>query len=106
MSEEATVNPDGTTTFESAGADAGAGPESDTFTNTDDAFDGAEAGAGAEEAAEEIVKGTDPAIYLVLAFLAVVVLYYLNYTRNKKKQMEREAFFYDLDGDKVRQDMT
>lgn len=91
MSEEATVNPDGSTTFESdAGAGAGAEPDFE---------EGSAEGAGAESA-EEIVKGTDPAIFLVLGFLVCAVLYYLNYQRNKKKQMEREAFFYDMDGDK------
>ena len=47
-------------------------------------------------------EGTDPAIFLALAFLGAVILYYFNYQRTKKKQMEREAFFYDMDGDKVR----
>jgi len=88
MSEEATVNPDGSTTF---GEEYEAG---------DDAFDDAEADADGAETAEEIVKGTDPAIYLALAFVAAVALYYISYRRNKRKQMEREAFFYDMDGDK------
>lgn len=90
MSEEATVNPDGSTTF---GEEYEAG---------DDTFDDAEADADGAETAEEIVKGTDPAIYLALAFVAAVALYYISYRRNKRKQMEREAFFYDMDGDKVR----
>lgn len=89
---EATVNPDGTTTFEDATAGAGAG---ETFEEAaEDAFE------GAEEAAEEIVKGTDPAIYLALAFIVVVALYVINYKRNQRKQAEREAFFMDMDGDK------
>lgn len=89
---EATVNPDGTTTFEDATAGAG-----ETFEEAaEDAFE------GAEEAAEEIVKGTDPAIYLALAFIVVVALYVINYKRNQRKQAEREAFFMDMDGDKVR----
>lgn len=93
MSEEATVNPDGSTTFTSdSGADAGAG---EGFENAE----GAE-GTGFEEAAEEVAKGTDPAFYLAFAFVVAVALYYINYRRNKKKQMEREAFFYDMDGDK------
>lgn len=105
MSEEATVNPDGSTTFESdpgAGADfaepAGEGADADASAESEGFAEGF--AEGAEEAAEEIAKGTDPAIYLVLGFLVVAVLYYLNYKRNKKKQMEREAFFYDMDGDK------
>jgi len=92
MSEEATVNPDGSTTFESAAG----GTDGADYEPEDDAFED----AGADETVEEIVKGTDPAIYLALAFVAAVALYYISYRRNKRKQMEREAFFYDMDGDK------
>mmetsp|Transcript_9397 Transcript_9397/g.17702 ORF Transcript_9397/g.17702 Transcript_9397/m.17702 type:complete len:329 (+) Transcript_9397:1254-2240(+) len=117
--QQATVNSDGSTTFESSEA---ASPDEtfqndnnnndynynnkDTFTDgfdgagdqQDGAFDGT-----TEDAAQDpfsAPKGTDPAIYLALAFVLIVILYYLNYRRNKKKQMEREAFFYDMDGDK------
>jgi hypothetical protein len=99
MSEEATVNPDGSTTF---GEDAGAGADPNFAEAGEEGFAGEEPDfEEASESAEEIIKGTDPAIYLVLGFVVVAVLYYLNYKRNKKKQMEREAFFFDMDGDKV-----
>jgi len=98
--EEATVNPDGSTTFESTG-DAGAGAEYDP-TDTDGGDETFEDAGEAFEEAEEIVKGTDPAIFLGLAFIACLILYFLTYRRNKRKQMERESFFNDMDGDKVR----
>mmetsp|Transcript_22327 Transcript_22327/g.33024 ORF Transcript_22327/g.33024 Transcript_22327/m.33024 type:complete len:295 (+) Transcript_22327:136-1020(+) len=96
--EEATVNPDGSTTFESTG-DAGAGAEYDP-TDTDGGDETFEDAGEAFEEAEEIVKGTDPAIFLGLAFIACLILYFLTYRRNKRKQMERESFFNDMDGDK------
>jgi len=93
MSEEATVNPDGSTTFSQeegaqytesdAGADAGAGT-------------GAE---GAEFIPEE-PKGIDPAILLGVGFVVLAVIYYLMYKRSKKQREERDAFFTDMDGDK------
>ena len=43
---------------------------------------------------------TDPAIYLALSFIVIVILYVLQYKRQKKKIMDRESFFMDLDGDK------
>lgn len=96
--EEATINPDGSTTF---GSDAGTGPGQEDVPPGGDNFTSGAEDAGAEGTAEALaVKGTDPAIYLALAFIAIVVLYYLNYKRNKRKQMEREAFFIDMDGDK------
>jgi len=97
MSEEATINPDGSTTFADAGADAGATDE--TFAGEETFEETFAEGAGADSA-EAVREGTDPAIFLALAFLGAVILYYFNYQRTKKKQMEREAFFYDMDGDK------
>lgn len=89
--EEATINPDGSTSFTEDATDAGFDKE------------GEESGAeGAEDAAAETVrKGTDPAIYLALAFIGAIIIYYFYYTRNKKKQSEQESFFFEMDGDKV-----
>jgi len=86
--EEATVNPDGSTTYGSADVPptGGAGPESDEP-------DFAEAGEDVPGSEEIVDKGTDPAIYLALAFIGIVLLYYFFHRRGKKKQMEREAFF-------------
>lgn len=75
------------TTF---GEDTGAGA------GTEDVPPG---GAG-EESFADVVKETDPAIYLALAFIVLVFMYYLSYRRNKRKQLAREAFFIDVDGDK------
>jgi len=109
MASEATVNADGSTstTFDDTtntdtdtpDYDAESGSTFDDATFEEGTAPGA--GAGADDA-HLVVKGTDPAIYLALAFIAVVVFYFLYYRRNKRKQMEREAFFYEMDGDKVR----
>mmetsp|Transcript_25925 Transcript_25925/g.46749 ORF Transcript_25925/g.46749 Transcript_25925/m.46749 type:complete len:301 (+) Transcript_25925:63-965(+) len=85
--EEATVNPDGSTTFN----DAGDGTDS--------------AGAGGEdmpdmEGAEEIIKGTDPALYLALALVVFAAIFFFLQLRKKKKNAEVDEFFSNLDGDK------
>mmetsp|Transcript_13453 Transcript_13453/g.22928 ORF Transcript_13453/g.22928 Transcript_13453/m.22928 type:complete len:305 (-) Transcript_13453:212-1126(-) len=89
--EEATVNPDGSTTFEDAG----------------DGADSAGAGAGGEEmpemdadAAEEVIKGTDPALYLALAVVGFIVIFVFLQMRKKRKNAEVDDFFSNLDGDK------
>jgi hypothetical protein len=94
MAEETVnVNPDGSTTFESAGAD-----ESTTFPPVEDPVNGTE-GIFGEETMEEVAKGTDPAIYLLLASILIGFLYYL-YIRRSRKENEDE-FFSNLDGEKV-----
>jgi cbb3-type cytochrome oxidase subunit 3 len=45
--------------------------------------------------------GIDPAIYLILAFFFFIVLFYFFYRNQQKKKQEQEAFFRELDGDKV-----
>jgi hypothetical protein len=47
-------------------------------------------------------KGIDPAIYVIVAFALIMIVYYLFYKKNQKKREEREAFFRELDGDKVK----
>lgn len=89
--EEATVNPDGSTTFGSEeGADAGA--------------DGVPP-SGDEEYAdgstpEDMMKGTDPAIFLFLGFLIIALLWFFFYYRKNKDQADSEEFFSNLDGEK------
>lgn len=84
--EEATINPDGSTTFDSAGADdAGAGAE-DT---------------GDTDAAEEVIKGTDPALYLALAVVAFAVVFVFMQIRKRRSTADVDDFFSNLDGDKV-----
>mmetsp|Transcript_26176 Transcript_26176/g.39031 ORF Transcript_26176/g.39031 Transcript_26176/m.39031 type:complete len:314 (+) Transcript_26176:123-1064(+) len=88
---EATVNPDGSTTFDDAGADA-------NFDNTTD-------GSGIpnmdeETTAEEIIKGTDPALYLAIAVVCFAVIFVFIQIRKKRKSDEIDSFFSNLDGDK------
>ena len=66
------VDPDGSTTFEGA----------------EDA--GAEGGEAFEETMEEIAQGVDPAIYLLVGFIVVAVLYFLH---NRKKNSESDDYF-------------
>ena len=48
---------------------------------------------------EEVAKGIDPAIYLlIVAFIVAAVLIYLNL---RKKNNGGDDFFAELDGDKV-----
>lgn len=93
MAEETVnINPDGSTTFE--GDAAGGGEES-----TMPPVEGADPGMD-EETVQEIVKGTDPAIYLFLAALLIGFLYFL-YTRKARADAEDE-FFANLEDEKVR----
>lgn len=97
--EEATVNPDGSTTFEqeppatedAGGADAGGAGGDETPNMDEETF----------EKAEEIAQGVDPAVYLLLAVIFFGALYYFFVYR--KKSDDSEAFFSELDGDKVSQ---
>lgn len=91
--EEATINPDGSAAFETP-VDATTTPEDDTEPNFDEDVPFEEA------AAEAVEKGTDPAIFLALGFVLFVLVYFYFHRKGKKKQMEREAFFFDMDGDK------
>lgn len=81
---EATVNPDGSTTFENA--------EETTFT-ADEGFEGAEIPTLGP-------KGYDPAIFLVLGFVAIVAIWYFFYSRKSKKENEDFSFFSELHGEK------
>mmetsp|Transcript_2427 Transcript_2427/g.4159 ORF Transcript_2427/g.4159 Transcript_2427/m.4159 type:complete len:289 (-) Transcript_2427:52-918(-) len=79
--EEATVNPDGSTTFEA----------NETVNAT---FDGT--GTDGEEAI--VSKGSDPAIYFIIGILLLVVLYMVY--RYQTKKDEDDDFFSELDGEK------
>lgn len=90
--EDATINPDGSATFDEtppmgdAGADAGGEGES-FFQDT------------AQEGISPDSEGIDPAFYLLGAAFAVIVIYFL-FFRAKKDESE-DDFFAELDGDKV-----
>jgi len=86
--EEATVNPDGSTTFNDAGdgADSAGAADEDM--------------PGMDETVEDIVKGTDPAFYLALAVVAIFAIFIFLQLRKKRKNAEVDDFFSNLDGDK------
>lgn len=93
MAEEATINPDGSTTFEN-GAEGG-----DTFDdNADDGPKGEEEFEG--EATPETPGGIDPAIYLILIVIAIAVIWIFFWFRRRKESEVSDAFFSDLDGEK------
>jgi len=92
--EEATINTDGSTTFADEGSGAESGNDGTADENTESDFDYTEGDSA------PVVKGTDPAIFLVVTFIAVAIMYYFFYMRNKKKQQEEESYFFDMDGDK------
>jgi len=87
MAEEATINPDGTTTF----SENGGSSDESTFTGE---------GIEPEEILNKVVKGIDPAFYLIFAFFIIVGLWFYSYKKSIKEKEERESFFMDMDGDK------
>jgi hypothetical protein len=89
--EEATINSDGTTTFENADAP----PLNDT------AGDEGTDGAGFEETVTEVAKGIDPA-FLFLGVVVVIAALYYYFVIRKKKEQDQDDFFANLDGEKVR----
>jgi hypothetical protein len=91
MSEEATINPDGSQTFPDADPTAGAGDA------------GADAGEDMSDdiPEEEIVTGIDPAIYLALAALAFILIFVVLRMRRKRANADVDDFFSNLDGEKV-----
>lgn len=98
--QEATVNPDGSTTFaDGANEESFSGEKGDGFSGgfTDDATNGT---MGGEETIEIPVDKVDPALYL-LAFAAVMIILGAIYMwRQRKSQGETEDFFTQLDGGK------
>lgn len=88
MAEEATVNPDGSTTFENEDPTGGAGEGfQDTF-------------SGEETLKQELTQGIDPAIWFVLG-LVVLGLIYFFFFRSKEDEGENDEFFSNFDGEKV-----
>lgn len=90
--EDATINPDGSTTFgetpptNDPGADAGG--EGDSFFQDN-----------AQEGISTDAEGIDPAFYLLGATFIVIVIYFF-FFRSKNEESE-DDFFTELDGDKV-----
>jgi cbb3-type cytochrome oxidase subunit 3 len=91
MAEETVnINPDGSTTFE--GGSAAGGEESTMPPVAEPGMD--------EETIKQVVKGTDPALYLLLAVVLIGFIYFL-YTRKARADVEDE-FFASLEEEKVR----
>jgi len=88
--QEATINPDGTTTFTTDG-DASDG--FDDTTNTGGEFFNATGGADGAAGGGTV----DPAIYLGLVFALVVVVAVLIFLKRRKRE---DGFFSQLDGEK------
>lgn len=89
MSDKAEVHPDGSTTFDSAGAEDGA------------FFEEAAGAEGSIPPPLEGDKATDPAVYLLGALVAFVVISLVLYIiRKNKKKEDDEDFFTSLDGEK------
>ena len=85
---EATVNPDGSTIFDDA--------EYDNTTDSGIPNMDEEGAAGAEE----IIKGTDPALYLAIAVVVFAAIFIYIQIRKKRKADEIDSFFSNLEGDK------
>ena len=87
MADEATINPDGSQTFETPPA-----PE-----ETEPLFN--ETATGGDEEAFEAVEatGVDPAIYVLVGLVFLVAIYFF-FLRKKRST---DDFFYNLDGEKV-----
>lgn len=91
--EDATINPDGSTNFEDPPGTQNAG----THGADEPPFMG---GDTMNDTAEKLAnQGIDPALYLLLAGLILGALYY--YFVYRKKSDESDEFFTELDGDKV-----
>ena len=97
---EATINADGSTTF-----------NDDTNTTSSGGswggdHDGIPGGDAADESADafmnddDVGRGVDPALYLALAVLFFGVLFVYIQLRNKRKNADVDDFFANLDGDK------
>jgi hypothetical protein len=110
--EEATINPDGSTTFDDAAASGGdfggsagddipdmdGGSSSSSGTGSDG--DAIPDGSSEEPVVEDIVKGIDPALYLALAVAALAILFIYLQLRKKRNNASVDDFFSNLDGDK------
>lgn len=90
--DEATVNPDGSTTFQQQTPGGGDGATSDE----EIPFDGAQ-----EDTLKAVTKGgIDPAFFVLFAFFLFVGLYYYFAIRKKAEESE-DDYFANLDGEKV-----
>ena len=130
--QEATINPDGSSSYQQDTPPLGESPpvteplgsadsspptiDPTTAFGSDDAENGGGAGAGGffDEGGDGMPNfddlppvakpesGIDPAVYLILAFVLIVAIYWFFFMR-KKSEDEDDDFFASIDGDKVRE---
>ena len=93
MAEEATVNPDGSTTFETPPGTEDAGGDAGSEGFQDAGFDEETLKAAVEE-------GVDPAFYFLAGVFVLGLIYFLFF--RPKKEEDSDDFFSNLDGEKVR----
>lgn len=94
--QEATINPDGSTTFTTPPpADDSGGEEFNTSSGGDEFFNATEGGDGSAEGID--VTKTDPALYLGLAFLVIILIGVFVIWKRRKND---DSFFEQLDGEK------
>lgn len=110
--EEATINPDGSTTFNDAsasstGGDFGGSAGNDTPENNmgsgstgDGDGDAVPDGSGEEPTVDDMVKGIDPALYLAVIVTLFAILFIYLQLRKKRNNASVDDFFSNLDGDK------
>jgi len=108
MSGEATVNPDGSTTFADSSAGANeegfAGDSSSSSSFAEDAANNSTNMGGGEETLgggeEVLVTKIDPALYLLAFAVMAIIAFALYMWRQRKSRGETEDFFAQLDGEK------
>ena len=93
--EDATVNADGTSTFD----DTQAGSNSNDAGGSGDEFDEPPI-LDTEEIIKAAKPAIDPAVYFLLAVIIVAAAYYY-FVYRKKSTVDEDEFFSNLDGDKV-----
>jgi hypothetical protein len=93
--EEATVNTDGTASFEeTAGSPPVDTPSGEEF---EDAIPPT---MDSEEVLKAVAPQVDPAVYFLIIFIVLAALYYF-FVYRKKASADEDSFFAELDGDKV-----
>jgi hypothetical protein len=93
--EDATVNADGTSTFDGTSTS----PPNHNGTSGGEEFDEPPS-FESEEIIKNVNPGVDPAVYFLLAVITIAALYYY-FVYRKKSTVDEDSFFSNLDGDKV-----
>jgi hypothetical protein len=94
-SEEATVNADGTTSFDETTSPPVDSPGGEDFE------DAIPPNIDSEEVLKVVAPKVDPAVYFLIVVIVVAALYYF-FVYRRKSSADEDTFFAELDGDKVR----